>query len=218
MKLISHRGLNNHEYKENSREAIISSLNEDYIAGVEIDIRLTKDKKLVLYHDKLINIGIDKEKYVKNLTLSELKTYTNNTVCELNELLIELNTNKEILIEIKYEDNNYKEIVDIVYETIKNYLNLNIKICSFNKDVISYFKKKYKNYQVGLIIGIKKNKYRFFNFYNFNSISILHHKLLKNNDYVWTIDDINTFNMLKNKGKNIAIITNKAYLFKDIND
>ena len=53
--LIAHRGLNNKKYKENTKEAIINSLKQDYIKGIEIDIRLTKDNKIVVIHDSTIN-------------------------------------------------------------------------------------------------------------------------------------------------------------------
>ena len=47
MYLIAHRGLDNHKYSENSFKAILTSLNEKYIDGVEFDVRITKDKKIV---------------------------------------------------------------------------------------------------------------------------------------------------------------------------
>ena len=49
--IISHRGNGNHNFKENSKEAIIFSLNDKNIDGIEIDIRFTKDKKMVLCHN-----------------------------------------------------------------------------------------------------------------------------------------------------------------------
>ena len=54
MFLIAHRG-NNNDLRENSKEAILSALNQPYIDGVEFDVRMTKDKKIVIIHDSLIN-------------------------------------------------------------------------------------------------------------------------------------------------------------------
>ena len=72
MKLISYRGNDNHKYKENTKEAILSSINQNYIDGVEFDIRLTKDNYFVIYHNLLIeynNILVP----IKSLLLKEIK-------------------------------------------------------------------------------------------------------------------------------------------------
>ena len=50
----SHRARDSHSFKDNSKEAINFVLNKSYIAGVELDIRLTKDKKLVIYHNPFV--------------------------------------------------------------------------------------------------------------------------------------------------------------------
>ena len=48
MYLIAHRENNNHKYKENSKEAFINCFNTEYIDGIELDIRLTKDNIIVV--------------------------------------------------------------------------------------------------------------------------------------------------------------------------
>ena len=55
MMIISHRGNDNHNYKENTIEAVVFSLNRDYVDGVEVDIMFTKDKEIVLNHDYIYN-------------------------------------------------------------------------------------------------------------------------------------------------------------------
>ena len=95
MYIISHRANDNHSFKENTIEAIKDVLNKDYIDGVEIDIRLTKDNKIVLYHSPIIyNLGL-----ISNNNLKEIKKYAN----ELNNVLKKIKTNKLILIDIKCE-------------------------------------------------------------------------------------------------------------------
>ena len=65
MNFIAHRGLDNHKYHENTKEALVESLNKDYISGVELDIRLTKDNKFVIYHNtSYIYLGI--RKFIKS--------------------------------------------------------------------------------------------------------------------------------------------------------
>ena len=59
MFLIAHRANNNHDFSENSLKAILNVLDKDYIDGIEIDVRITKDKQLVLIHDLVIYFVIE---------------------------------------------------------------------------------------------------------------------------------------------------------------
>ena len=68
MKIIAHRG-NDGIHKENSLEAIINSLNKKYVDGVELDVRLTKDKKLIINHDPFYLLGIC---FVKSKSLQKV--------------------------------------------------------------------------------------------------------------------------------------------------
>ena len=82
MKIIAHRG-NSGKYKENSLKAIEYSLNEDYIDGVEFDIRMTKDFKFVIHHDPFY-----KGYYIKKTRLKKLQK-------------LGLNSLEEVLLKIK---------------------------------------------------------------------------------------------------------------------
>ena len=73
MYLIAHRAKNNHEFSENSLPAILDVLEKDYIDGIEIDVRITKDKELVLIHDHVIDFISDGTGIVSHMTLKELK-------------------------------------------------------------------------------------------------------------------------------------------------
>ena len=92
MMIISHRGNDNHNYKENTIEAVVFSLNRDYVDGVEVDIMFTKDKEIVLNHDYIYN-----NLEVNNTNYNELK------LDRLDDLLKRLDTIKLILIEVKSE-------------------------------------------------------------------------------------------------------------------
>ena len=92
MYVISHRGNNNHKYKENTFKAIKNVLEEDYIDGAEFDIRMTKDNKFVLSHSPIYKDSLINNKKLKDLKLDEL-----------NNILKNIKTNKIILITIKYK-------------------------------------------------------------------------------------------------------------------
>ncbi len=195
MKIIAHRG-NDKVNKENSKKAILNSLNKKYIDGVEFDIRLTKDNKFIINHDPFYG-GY----YIKNTNSKTLQKLGLNT---LEEVLSKINENKILLIEIK-EENNIKKTAKHLYNTISKY-KLNIYICSFNYTFLKYFHEKYKNIKCGLIIGAKINKKYIVNDFEFNSISYKYKGNIPNKEtFIWTV---NKPEYIKNKDENI--ITDNA--------
>ncbi len=195
--LIAHRGLDNHKYKENSIKAVLNTIDKEYISGIEIDLRFTKDKKIVMYHNLLYNL-----KSINNLNYKELKN-----IDLFENLLKEIKTNKIILLDIKCENDNYKVFMKSLLKLLRKY-PLNYYICSFNYNLIKSLMNKTK-YPLGIFITdiINKNK-------NYNNLSFL--ALSKNSyddikfklKFVWTINDKKDINKYE------YIITNKAYLLK----
>ena len=178
MKIIAHRG-NDGIHKENSLEAIINSLSKKYIDGVEIDVRLTKDKKLIINHDPFYN-GY----YINNTNAIKLQKLGLNT---LEEILSNVNNNKIIMIEIKVSDKAIKKITKTLIKTLNKY-NLNYYICSFNFKFLKYFKKNC-SIKTGLIISSKINTKYLNNNFDFNSINILYNKKLPTKEtFRWTIN------------------------------
>ena len=127
----------------------------------------------------------------------------------LDEVLSLINNNKIILIEVKEESDDFKELVDIVFNIINKY-QLNIYIMSFNYELIKYFKTKYN--KCGLVIGMGLNTKKLYNNFNFNVVSYNYrNKVEMKETFIWTInevkEDIHKFN----------IITDKPYLFNTNN-
>ena len=126
MKYIIHRGITSKNIKENSYLAIKKAIKDKESIGVEFDIRLTKDKKIVLSHNSLINLNV-----IEETNYSEL--IKNNYLTTLDKIL-DIDTNKIFLIDIK-TNNNYKVFGDILMNTLNKY-NKNIYVASFNKNII----------------------------------------------------------------------------------
>lgn len=212
MKIISHRG-NGFGYKENTKEAIIKALNTSYIDGVEFDVRMTKDKKIVIIHDFLINFVSDGTGFVNNMNYNELLKYNFGTkekpskIALLEEVLSLIDNNKIILIELKEESDDFKEFVDIVYNIISKY-QLNIYVASFNYELIKYFKTKYN--KCGLIIGNGINTKKLYNHFDFNMVSYNYrNKVDLKETFIWTINDI------KEDIHKFNVITDKPDLFNN---
>ena len=193
--LIAHRGLDNHKYKENSIKGILNSLSKDYVSGIEVDIRFTKDKKIIMYHDLLSDFKI-----ISNTNYNEL-----NNIDLLEDLLKKIKSNKIILFDIKSENNKYELFIEYLLKLIDKY-PLNYYLCSFNYNLIKSLFGRTK-YPLGIFITDIINKNKNYSKLSFLALSKNSYDDIKfNTKFVWTI------NSNKNINKYEYIITDKAYL------
>lgn len=217
---IAHRGNLNHSYPANSKEALLSSIQDELVSGIELDVRMTKDNKIIVFHNYLIDDKKNKLRKVSSLTLQEIKKYEigrNIHVVELRELLSTIPNNKKILIEIKEESNDYQEIVQQLYQVMKAYPELTIYICSFNKALLTYFKEQYPNYRVGIIIGMFMNLDDLSNSFDFVSIttSVMERWDFSKETFIWTVNSTSELDKIRKKTNHVGIITDKAHLLYD---
>ena len=134
MKYIIHRGITSKQNKENSYLSIKKALLNKDSLGVEFDIRLTKDYKIVLSHNSNIDGNIiENMNYIDLIKIKYLTTL---------DKILDINSNKIFLIDIK-TNNNYKVFGDKLLELVNN-CNKNIYLASFDKKIIKYLNTKYK--------------------------------------------------------------------------
>ena len=69
---ICHRGLHNSNDSENGIKAFKNALNAKM--AIELDVHLTKDNELVVFHDSSTLRMTSKEGLIEDLTLEEIKT------------------------------------------------------------------------------------------------------------------------------------------------
>lgn len=193
MKYIIHRGITSNRFKENSYIAIKRALIDKSSLGVEFDIRLAKDDKIVLSHDNIINFN-----YIENMNYNDI--IKNKYLTTLDKVL-NINTDKILLIDIKV-NNNYKKFGNLLLKELDKY-ERNIYLASFNKKVIKYLRKKTK-YKKGIItLNYKKNNNDFV-VINYNTISSKKINDIKNKEiFIWTIHNNNDLEKVKNKFSNI---------------
>ena len=218
MELIAHRG-NNGLFFENSKAAILTSLNTDYIAGVEFDVRYTLDKKFVIIHDNFLGRVSDYNGLVSTSTLKKLKEINFGSknyqfkIATLDEVLKEIKGNKKIIIELKYDEAS-NEFLNNLLDVLNKYPKLNLYVCSFNYNLIKKLK-KLANFKVGLIIGYTINithQDEDFDFFLVNYYNRPYFKSAKET-FIWTINDKKTLlNLLKEKRYD-KFISDVSYLF-----
>jgi len=220
-KIIAHRGINHKTYGENTYLSLKKALYQSNIEGIEFDIRLTKDNKIVICHDSNITRVSNGNVIIEHKTLKELKQYNfgkkiYQTIPTLDKIL-DINSNKLFLIEIK-TNHNEKIFANILYKYLINYKDKNIYIMSFNKKVLNYLKKIDNTLNIGIIYLFKRNIKLKYNFYCINHNFItkkLKDKILNKHKqlFLWTINSNNDIKNLKNKLTNL----NNIYLIMDIN-
>ena len=210
---IAHRGNDNHKYRENSENALLYSLSQPYIDGVECDIRLTKDNEIVLLHDTLIDFKSNGNGFVHNLTLNELLSYSfeNEKVTVLRNLLSKVKSEKILLLEIKEErSDSLEKWIEALTPIFLKYSNLNIYLCSFNYDLLIKLK-EYFNVPIGIIVGYVMNQNKDISLFNFVMYHYKSFKYTNRVTMVWTINDKEKFK--KYNEKSDYIITDNAYQF-----
>ncbi len=155
-KLIAHRGIfDNKIVPENSIEAFKKAIRKGYI--IELDVHLTKDKKIVVFHDDLLDRMTNKKGKIKDYKLDELKDIkllnTNYGIPTLSEVLKLVKGKVPLLIEMKYDNKSF-ELPRLLLKELSNY-NGEVAIQSFDPFLVSYFRFHKNNYLRGLLIDRK---------------------------------------------------------------
>jgi len=141
-KIISHRGIHdNKTIYENTLPAIKKARDEGYI--IEIDIHITIDDKIIVFHDNNIKRITGINKIVEESTYQELNQQTIIHIPLLEEVLELVDKKVPLLIEIK-QPNKVGKLETKLMDILKNYSG-KYAIQSFNPKVLYWFKKHYPN-------------------------------------------------------------------------
>lgn len=157
--LIAHRGYHNNKkgIPENSVLAFKKAIDNNYL--IELDVRLTKDQKLVVFHDDNLKRVCGVNKRVKDLTYRELLKYnlfdTTLKVPLFSDVIKLVNGKVPILIETKYH-NRYGVLEKILINELSNYKGL-YAIQSFYPMSLLWLKRNTKDIPIGLLSSNFKN-------------------------------------------------------------
>lgn len=118
---FAHRGVHN-EYPENSLPAFKQAI--DMNLGIELDIHLTADNQLVVFHDDNLKRMTGANEYIKFLTYEQIEQYnlmeTEYKIPLLKQVLDLVKGKVPILIEIK-TNNNMKKLVPALKQELEGY-------------------------------------------------------------------------------------------------
>ena len=143
-KILAHRGFSGN-YPENTMLAFKKAI-EAGAEGIELDVHLTKDKKLVIIHDETINRTSDYKGWIKDMTYEELEkidfSYKYKGKVPFQKIptlreYFELVKDEDIItnVELKNSVYDYPNLEQAVYDLICEYnLKEKVVLSSFNHE------------------------------------------------------------------------------------
>lgn len=147
----AHRGLHNEERAENSMSAFKAAVDLGY--GIELDIRLSKDGQLVVFHDDTLDRVCGREGRVDSFTAEELSTFKLNSTDDGVPLFLDVlnmvDGRVPLLVEIK-EDPGVSAVSLAACEMLRGYKGEFI-IESFNPLSLKTVKKNYTEIPRGIL-------------------------------------------------------------------
>ncbi|NLV86160.1 MAG: glycerophosphodiester phosphodiesterase [Clostridiales bacterium] len=140
---FAHRGLFSPDQfiPENSLSAFELAADSGY--GIELDVRLTADDRIVVFHDDSLERVCDVEGSIEDSTWAQLKKLplyeSDEYIPLLSDVLNVVGGRSPIIIEIKPTKRKY-ELCERLMEFIRSY-NGEICVQSFDPKILSWFKK-----------------------------------------------------------------------------
>jgi glycerophosphoryl diester phosphodiesterase len=208
--MYAHRGLHNAERAENSMSAFKSAVANGY--GIELDIRLSKDGELVVFHDDTLDRVCGREGRVIDFTADELAAFklsgTNDGIPKFSDVLALVNGRVPLLVEIKEDAGNSavsraacKMLKDYKGEYIVESFNpLSLKTVkenmpSITRGILSHRYYAYENYrkplymllQLLLLNRVCKPAFVAYDHHHAGSVSLKVARLLGATTFAWTV-------------------------------
>ncbi len=211
-RFIAHRGLYNKlDTPENSMKAFENAILKNY--AIELDINITLDGHLVVFHDQSLKRMTGIKNDVSELNLNEVKKLkllgTDNCIPTFEDVLMLVNGKVPLMIEIKTTD-RYKELMTKLIKLLEKY-NGEFIIESFDPRIIYWLKKNNPDIIRGQLSApnIREVKSRYMKVLlgkmAFNFITKPHFV-----SYLYTEVDEKFYNKQKRKNRNVAIWTVKS--------
>ncbi|WP_051962501.1 glycerophosphodiester phosphodiesterase family protein [Mesoaciditoga lauensis] len=153
MVILGHRGYSG-AYPENTMLSFQKAL--EYKAdGVELDVHLSKDGKMVVCHDEDMYRTYGKHAWIKDETLNEMREYESmgQKIPTLQEVFEILPTSAIIDVELKTNVIHYEGLEKGVLDLINANNPERVWISSFNHSSLVKIREMDKNIKLGMLFG-----------------------------------------------------------------
>lgn len=141
--MFAHRGYHNKEklIPENSMAAFRAAVAHGY--GIELDIHITRDGKVVVFHDDTLERMCGEHGKVEDYTLEELQKFhllnTTERIPELQEVLEYVDGRAPLLVELKIPGRDLR-VCEASYDILKTYHGKYL-VQSFNTLGLQWYRK-----------------------------------------------------------------------------
>lgn len=207
----AHRGDSVH-FTENTMAALQAAEADDRYAFIEFDVQYSKDKKIVVFHDRRLLRVFGSLRAINETPLGELLTLTRGEIATYSDVMDVLNKKLNIEIKSQGDPEDDRKLADELIADLRARNRVNdVLISSISSDVIQYVKETYPEFKTGKVIWLTTSTYLHFDslteslYESFNATEadylLLHVANLHNLD-----------NLLRLKPKN------KTILFWDFDD
>lgn len=221
--LLAHRGLTS-KHLENTLEAFLEAINLG-ADGVELDVQITKDKYLIVFHDDNLQRLSNNKKYIQDINYEEIKNIKLKTpkyvqeynICLLEEVLEKMPDKSIINIELKEsflkaDSDTYKYLLNLINKYNEKFILI---ISSFHIDAIKPLIKHKNNFKIAFLIENKINikelikaliVIKYIDFINTHIDLLLNYSLKNINLIIWGHKKISNSTHIMRKN-NISIIS-----------
>ncbi|WP_069999662.1 glycerophosphodiester phosphodiesterase [Cellulosilyticum sp. I15G10I2] len=231
---VAHRGFSG-KYPENTNIAFVKALTEGYCDGIEVDVHMTKDGKLVIIHDSRLERTTTGTGFIKDYTLEEVLQFDAGVKYDpkykgekisLVDVALDLvkKYNVRLYIEIKNSEDEYKGIEEKIVEKVKEFgLQDKVVLHSYNGESVKRVKLLDDRIKTGLLcreVSWDIRDYRYadaicfcYESADLEAIETIHS--IGKKVTVWTVDEISDMKKMIDLGVD-AIITNYPDTLNDI--
>lgn len=156
----AHRGLHSEDklVPENSIPAFEKAAELGY--GIELDVRLTGDGELVVFHDDNLKRVCGAEGKVSDMTFNQLQAFnlcgTQFKIPLFSQVLETVDGKVPLIVELKTNGNDYAQLCSKVWDELSSYHGLYC-IESFDPRAVGWFKKHHANVYRGQLTSSYKD-------------------------------------------------------------
>jgi glycerophosphoryl diester phosphodiesterase len=158
----AHRGASK-EHRENTIAALKAADKNSKYAFIEFDVQYSKDRRIVVYHDRRMFRLYGSMRAIGNTTFADLSEITHGEIAAYDQVIGILK--KKLNIEIKSRGDNQEDerLVDEIIADIQARKRDNdVLISSISSEVIKYVNRKYPDIPTGQVFWLKSSTYLHF--------------------------------------------------------
>jgi len=157
--LGAHRGASE-EHLENTMAALKAADKNSKYAFIEFDVQYSKDRRIVVYHDKRMLRLYGNLRSIGNTTFAELSKITGGEIAAYDEVIGTLG--KKLNIEIKSRGDSQEDerlVEEIIADIQSRKREKDILISSISSQVIKYVNRNYPDIPTGQVFWLTSSTY-----------------------------------------------------------